>query len=141
PLAIELPGGKVWKPHNVGKSVGSLSIRDALVQSNNLATVRLAQAIGFEDIASVATHAGFEDVAPAPSIALGSPTISPSMLTAAYSAFAAGGMLAKPRLIDHVEDASGEFLWSSRPVRRRLLDQSVAFLVTDVLADAVRRGT
>ena len=142
PLVVRLDGGRTWKPRNVAdRSVGSVSLRDALVHSNNLATVRIAEAAGIEDIESLAARAGFGETAGGPSIALGAVTVSPADLTAAYTAFATGGTMVRPRLVDHIESADGSVVWSSSVERRPLVEPDVALLVTDVLVDAVRRGT
>ncbi|HSK76317.1 MAG TPA: PBP1A family penicillin-binding protein [Thermoanaerobaculia bacterium] len=142
-LRMRLPGGKVWEPQNfTGRYEGRVTLRDALVRSKNVPTVRLASAIGLGQVADVAREAGIEEpVTELPSMALGTVTVSPLELTAAYTAFANLGEAVAPRLVLRVEDERGRILWESRPDRRPALEPSVAYLITDVLAEALERGT
>lgn len=143
PLQVRMPDGQVWKPRNfTGRYEGRISMRDALVRSKNVATVRLASAVGLAGIADLAVDAGIEEpVAPVPSLALGSVTVSPLELASAYTAFATLGTAVEPRLLLRVEDENGKVLWRSRPERHEVLTPPVAFLVTDVLSEALVRGT
>lgn len=144
PLRIRMAGGQVWRPRNfTDEYEGTVKVRDALVRSKNVATVRLADAIGLRDVAQTAQGAGIEDeeVSLAPSMALGAVAVSPFELTSAYTAFATLGEMAEPRFLLRVEDLDGKVLWKSTPNRRRVLDAPVAYLITDVLAEALERGT
>lgn len=74
-------------------------------------------------------------------MALGTVDVSPLELARAYSAFAGLGERVEPRLVLRVSRPDGEVLWEVEPERERVLDPDIAYLVDDVLADAVRRGT
>jgi len=77
-----------------------------------------------------------------PALALGTVAVSPLELATAYTAFATLGDAVRPRLVLEVARPDGRRLWQAEaPERRRVLDPAVAFLVTDVLRDAVTRGT
>ncbi len=144
PLEIRFTGGEVWRPRNFGDSyLQSVTMRDALVQSRNVATVRLAESVGIERIADLAEQSGLPDVPLQPSSALGASSATPLELTRAYTAFANLGTQVSPRFILRVEDPDGEVLWSAddEVEGRQVLDPAVAFVVTDLLRDAVRRGT
>jgi hypothetical protein len=67
--------------------------------------------------------------------------VSPLELTSAYTAFASLGTAVEPRWILAVEDADGRVLWRSKPRRRQVLDPGVAYLITDVLSEALESGT
>ncbi|HKI05424.1 MAG TPA: PBP1A family penicillin-binding protein [Thermoanaerobaculia bacterium] len=143
PLRVKMPNGRFWTPKNFsGRYEGRVTVRDALVRSKNVATVRLADAVGYGEVSKLARQAGLDEpVAPMPSIALGAVAVSPLELTAAYSAFANLGDAVEPRLILRVEDEEGKVLWTSTPRRHSVLDPAVAYLVTDVLREALVRGT
>jgi penicillin-binding protein 1A len=143
PLRVRLPGGRMWEPKNFsGRYEGQVTMRDALVRSKNVATVRMASAIGLAQVASFAREAGIEEpVAELPSMSLGTVAVSPLELTSAYSAFAGLGEAVEPRLVLRVEDETGRILWQSRPSREPVLEPSVAYLITDVLSEALERGT
>lgn len=143
PLTVRLSNGQVWRPQNfTGRYEGSVTMRDALVRSKNVVTVRLASAVGIGDVASVTRAAGIEERVPeVPAAALGTIVVSPLELTSAYTAFANLGQAVEPRLVLKVEDEEGKVIWASKPERRKVLDPGIAFLITDVLAEALRRGT
>ncbi len=143
PLQVRMPDGQIWKPRNfTGRYEGRITMRDALVRSKNVATVRLASAVGLDEVADLALDAGIDEpVSPVPSLALGSVTVSPLELTSAYTAFATLGTAVEPRLILRVEDEDGKILWRSRPEKHEVLKPPVAFLVTNVLQEALVRGT
>jgi penicillin-binding protein 1A len=143
PLEMELAGGEVWAPRNFdGGYSGEVTLRDAAVRSNNVATVRLALAVGMGDVARTARRSGVRnDLHELPSLALGTAELSLLELTAAYIPFATLGRSARPRLIRLVEDSAGKVLWSPKVRSRKVMDEGVAYLVTDLLRDAVDRGT
>ena len=142
PLRVRLPGGRVWEPKNFsGRYEGRVTMRDALVRSKNVPTVRLATAIGLGQVAGVAREAGIEPVTQVPAMVLGTVAVSPLELTSAYSAFAGLGEAVEPRLVLRVEDEEGKVFWTSRPNRQQVLEPPVSFLITDVLSEALERGT
>jgi len=143
PLRVKMPNGTYWQPRNFsGRYEGRVTMRDALVRSKNVATVRLADAVGLGEVSKLARDAGLDEpVSPMPSIALGAVAVSPLELTSAYTAFASLGEAVEPRLILRIEDEEGKVLWTSTPRRHAVLDPAVAYLVTDVLSEALVRGT
>ncbi|HEX7182861.1 MAG TPA: PBP1A family penicillin-binding protein [Thermoanaerobaculia bacterium] len=143
PLQIRMAGGQIWRPRNFGgRYEGEVTLRDALVRSKNVVTVRLASAIGLDDVAGTAQTAGIEEPSTLlPSMALGAVPVSPLELTSAYSAFAGLGEGVEPRMILSIENLDGKVLWKSEPQRRRVLEPSVSYLITDVLSEALVRGT
>jgi 1A family penicillin-binding protein len=142
PFALPLSDGSFWEPKNFGDTYdGRVSVRQALVTSKNVPTVHLAEAVGRPVVASLAGRAGIEGVPLEPSMALGTVAVSPLQLTAAYTAFAAGGVRALPRLVLRVETMDHRVLWSSQPERAPVVDAGVAFLVTQALRDAIDRGS
>lgn len=143
PLQIRMPNGQVWKPRNfTGRYEGRVSMRDALVRSKNVATVRLAGSLGLDRVVDLARNAGIEEpISAVPSLALGTITVSPLELTSAYTAFATLGQAAEPRILLRVENQDGKVLWRSKPERHEVLQPAVAYLVTDVLSEALVRGT
>ncbi len=144
PLAIRLSRDDVWRPRNFGGSyLPAVTLRDALVESRNVATVRLAEAIGIDSVAALAERAGLPAVPRQPSAALGASSATPLELTSAYSAFANLGIAVRARFVLRVESPDGEVLWQAdqHPAGRQMVDPAVAYVLTDMLRDAVRRGT
>jgi len=143
---VSLPGrgpGEVWRPENFsGRFYGPTSLRDALVHSRNVVTVKLLRRMGIEPLRLLAARAGLDvpdDVGL--SIALGTAETDLLGLTRAYTAFANGGMMAECDLVTRVEDGSGRVLWRFSPRKARVMPAGTAELVRKILQDAVREGT
>ena len=143
PLTLTFTGGEVWEPRNFGDSyLPVVSVRQALVESRNVATVRLAETVGPGRVADVAEDFGLRRISTLPSAALGADTASPLDLTLAYSAFANLGERVEPRFILRVEDEDGNPIWEAgEPRRDEVIDPAVAYVVTDMLREGVRSGT
>jgi penicillin-binding protein 1A len=143
PLKVKLSSGQIWQPKNFSDRYdGQVTMRDALVRSKNVPTVRLADAVGLDQVVQAAHKAGIpETIATVPSMALGTVAVSPLELTTAYSGFASLGQAVEPRLLLRVEDEKGKVIWRSEPRRHAVMDPGVAFLVTDVLAESLVSGT
>ncbi|PYQ39739.1 MAG: hypothetical protein DMF77_20565 [Acidobacteria bacterium] len=144
PLQVSLGGRRSWSPKNFdGAFDGEITLRDALVRSKNVPTVRLAQDVGTHRIAELAEQAGIDPPIPEePSMALGTVAVSPVELTAAYTAFAGLGEGVRPRFVARVEGEDGHVLWQAdEPKRKHVLDAAVAYVITDALEDVLTRGT
>jgi penicillin-binding protein 1A len=142
PLRYTLGGGRVWEPGNYdGTYSGVVSLRDALVNSKNVATVRLAEEVGMSRVRGMAEQLGMGRLPSHPSVVLGTAEVTPLQLTAAYSTFATLGQRAEPRFVTRVVDRYGGTVWSQQPAVRRVLDPAVAFITTSLMQDVVNRGT
>ena len=144
PITVPTVEGANWSPRNYdGEFRGTVAMRQALVESLNVPTVRLAMAAGLEGMSRIAEIAGFSEPVPqVPAAALGTGSASPLELAVAYSAFSAGGFRPTPRVVTRIEDAGGEVTYrAGAPSVTEVLDPRVAYLVTDILEDAVRLGT
>ncbi|HYG61959.1 MAG TPA: PBP1A family penicillin-binding protein, partial [Thermoanaerobaculia bacterium] len=145
PLRVRLPGGRVWEPKNFTRQYdGEVTLRDALVRSKNVATVRLADAVGLGEVVQVAHAAGITEEGqddPLPSMALGAVPVSPLELTTAYTGFAGMGRAVEPRLVLSVDTLDGKRIWEPETEAHEVVKPEVAYLITDVLAEALERGT
>jgi penicillin-binding protein 1A len=107
-----------WRPVNYsGRFYGPTRLREALVHSRNLVSVRLLQDIGPGFAIAHARRFGFDaDRLPRNlSLALGSGTTTPLEMTRGFAVFANGGHLVEPYLIERVLDAEGELVEAARP--------------------------
>lgn len=144
PLDIRLDDGKVWSPKNFeNRYHHEVTLRNSIVHSKNVATVRVLQEAGLDNVRHVARKLGLpRDLPNVPALALGAADLSPLELATAYVPFATGGEAARPHTILRIENAeTGEVLWDASPRTRMVLDPRVAYLVTDVLSDVIDRGT
>jgi penicillin-binding protein 1A len=143
PIQIRLAGGQTWTPSNYGGDyAGRVTMRRALVQSRNIATVNLSEQIGLRATLDMARRLGLNAELPAvPSVVLGSAETNLLDLTSSYTTFATLGTHAEPRMIVRVEDRNGRIVWEEARRTQRALDPPVAFLTTSMLQDVVDRGT
>lgn len=135
--------GKEWKPRNYdGKYQGAIRLRDALIQSRNVVTVKLVDTIGVGRVVRMARSVGFKGEIPWDlSIALGSFSTTPLEITAAYGTFANQGVFLEPTAIKYITDSTGKTIYSHRPTAKHVLDPQTNFLITSILRDVVRQGT
>src|SRR5690606_11753286 len=110
---IELPGATLetpWTPQNDdGKFDGEVSLRQALVKSKNVPTVRVLRAVSVDFAHQYMEHFGF-DLARHPknyTMALGTGAVTPLQLAGGYAVFANGGYRVKPYLIARIQDGDG----------------------------------
>lgn len=119
PIVLEQADpSKSWRPReDSNKFFGPTRLREALVRSRNLVSVRLMREIGAEYTRNYVMRFGF-DKSQLPddlTLALGTAEVSPLQLAAGYATFANGGFAISPYYIDRIEDASGETLFSAEP--------------------------
>lgn len=139
---VSAPADPEWNPRNAhGEAQDRLTLREALIESNNAAAVNLQQAVGSRAVLRLAGDAGLSGLPDVPSLALGTGVVSPLDLTAAYTIFPAGGERVDPRgIVSVIDDGGVQVL--DRPVRRtRIISPEVAFQMTSMLRDVVDRGT
>ena len=135
--------GQEYTPNNYGQSFrGTVSLRDALTYSLNVATVKVAEMVGYGRVVEVAKKIGVDaNIQPTPAIALGAYEMTPLDVAAAYTVFANEGMRAEPLFIDRVVNSEGGALERNSIRTRQALDPRVAYLVTSILQDVINRGT
>ncbi|HEX8394023.1 MAG TPA: PBP1A family penicillin-binding protein [Longimicrobium sp.] len=143
PVTIQIAGGRPWQPKNyTGRYDGPITVRDALTRSKNTVTVQLAQQVGMGAVIQTAREMGIRTpIGSNPSTALGSSEVRPIELVGAYAAFANGGSVPTPYVIERVEDTEGEVLYRAEPRSARVIEPAAAFVLTSMLRDVVDRGT
>ena len=140
-VAIEASTG-VWIPRDERASGrDEMTLRDALLESNNAAAVLLQQQVGTGPVLQLATDLGVPDQPDVPSLALGSGLVTPLELTAAYAVFPNLGYRIRPRGIVSVENASGVIVHNTHIEKEQILREDVAFQMVTMLEDVVARGT
>jgi 1A family penicillin-binding protein len=135
-------GPEEWTPRNVHEGApDELTLRAALLESNNRAATMLQQQVGSGRVLRVASRAGLDDLPDVPSLALGSGLVTPLAITAAFSVFPNGGLAVRSRDILHVLDADGDTAFEQDPKTERVISPQVAFQMVSMLSDAIDRGT
>jgi penicillin-binding protein 1B len=135
--------GKEYTPDNYGEEFyGTVTVRDALIHSLNVATVKVAELIGYQRVVALARQMGLgSNIQATPAVALGAYEMTPIDVAAGYTAFAAGGVRAEPLFIRSVVSAEGDVEESAEPVTRAVLDPRVAYLTTSLMEDVINHGT
>jgi penicillin-binding protein 1A len=140
PISASGPSG-VWLPTGEHER-SEYTLRRALKVSSNRAAAQLLQQVGVSTALYYAHRLGIvSDLPMVPSLALGTGEVTLLELTAAYSAFANGGMVSSPRLITRVEDAEGKALWHAPERRSQAISPTTAYLMSSMLSDVVTSGT
>ena len=135
--------GNYYTPNNYHERfMGRVTVRDALTNSLNVATVKVAELIGYGRVVQVARKMGLGmNIQPTPSVALGAYEMTPIDVAAGYTTFATMGTRAEPQFLRIVVNADGTPLEKFTPQTHLVLDPRVAFLVDSLLKDVLNRGT
>ena len=154
---------EIWRPRNAsGKFYGPTRLREALVQSRNVVSVKLLQEVSIKDAKESLEKFGFykEELPNDLSLALGSYGASPLKNAELFSIFANGGKKVVPYYIDRIlfpdgneinfseekKSKTGDYLsqWfgtDEREVDNFSIDPRIAFMINDILKEAAQRGT
>ena len=142
PVQVDGPRGP-WRPRNYdGRSHGAVLLRDALVHSYNLATVRIGLDIGLERVRDTIRALGVSrPFASWPAMLLGTVELAPIEVNAMYQSLATGGLRQPLRAIRSVTDEHGRSLGRYSERSTRVADSNAVFLVTHALRGVLSEGT
>jgi penicillin-binding protein 1A len=118
PVVFKDRRGHLWRPQNdSGNFAGPMRIREALVQSRNLVSVRLLDAIGVDYARRYISHFGLDEALLPPnlSMSLGTASLPPIMVAAGYASFPNGGYRITPWFIDEVKDRNNTMVFKEKP--------------------------
>ncbi len=107
-----------WRPKNdSGQFRGPTRLREALVYSRNLVSVRLLRELGTPYVTDYVSRFGFDKRALPQNLtlALGTVQATPLEVATGYTVFANGGYRVYPYFIQRIENAAGEVVWQSKP--------------------------
>jgi len=118
PVVFRMRQGKVWRPQNdSGNFAGPMRLREALVQSRNLVSVRLLDAIGVDYARRYISHFGIDEALLPPnlSMSLGTASLPTIDMAGGYAVFANGGFRITPWFIDEVKDRDNKTIFKEKP--------------------------
>ena len=151
PLVIDLSqtGEELWQPKNFeGGFDGPMRMRQGLIKSKNLVSIRILQAIGLEYAQDYVTKFGFDKdkIRPFLTMALGAGSVTPMQLMSGYSVFANGGYRVMPYYIQRIEDGQGKVIAQASPIlagegAQQVIDVRNAFTMVNMMQDVVKHGT
>ena len=153
--------GKVLHDHH---GYGILSFREVIEKSSNIGTVKGAMRLGASNLYKTIRNFGFGDragiglageisgIVPSPknwsrssiiNIPIGQGVaVTPLQLVCAFGAIANNGMLMKPRILTHIDDADGKIIESYDPEAvRQVISKETSWQVRGVLEGVVAKGT
>jgi 1A family penicillin-binding protein len=139
---VSAPTDPEWNPRGAeGEQPDQLTLRGALLESNNPAAADLQQRVGSRAVLRLASDAGLGGLPDVPSLALGTGLVSPLDLTVAYTMFPGGGQVARPRSMTGVFDSGGRQVFDAPVERAQLISPEAAFQLASMLQDVIERGT
>ncbi len=149
-----------WAPENYGgRTYGPTRLREALIKSRNLVSVRVMQDVGLRRTINHLSTFGFKkDALPRDlSLSLGSANVTPVDMAKAYAVFANGGYLIEPYFVDRIEDSRGVVRYQTprkvvcesedcqlseyQSKASRVLEQRNAYIMSSMMQDVIRYGT
>ncbi|WP_108835696.1 penicillin-binding protein 1A [Tateyamaria sp. Alg231-49] len=164
PIEINTPQG-LWRPRNSSnKFYGPTPLRTGIERSRNLMTIRLAEEVGMDTVASYAERFGVYDyMSPFLANSLGSEETTLYQMVSAYAMFANGGERVQPTLVDRVQDRFGRTVYRHdergcndctqlasldagfgpriTSNRAQIMDPITAYQLTSMMQGVVERGT
>jgi penicillin-binding protein 1A len=142
PITLLTPEGE-WRPENYDHVFsGPLTIRNALARSVNLVAIQVLNKVGADTVIQYARKMGLNgDMAPVPSLAIGSFEATPMEMTAAYAILANKGIKATPYFIEKIVDKNGRVLETHTIEETEVLSSRTAFLMNSLMKTVVCCGT
>jgi len=143
PQDFAAPGQPSYIPGNFekGEYPGMVTAATAIEHSLNIATIALAQMVGYDNVASLARSAGVVNARGTPSVAIGTYDATPLDMAGAYTVFANSGVHLKPWILASVRNPQGDIVADFAPEARQVLDPRVAYLTQSLLEGVMARGT
>ena len=133
----------VWKPKNFDeKFQGPTTLRNGLVHSRNIITIKILQEIGVDYAASYAANMGITSpLTKNLSLALGTSGVTLQELVRAYGVLANEGKRVQPFFIAKIVDRTGHIFEEAQVKAEQVIDPRIAFMTSYVMQDVVESGT
>ena len=149
PITIKMEKGPDWVVDNYGgqKFGDELSVIDATIHSVNVVYAQLIMKVGAKNVEKLCNSMEIYDIGNNPAIALGGLDvgITPLDLSKVFSTLASCGIYNQPVCILKITDPQGNVLYEYDPdsnkANHRVLEEPVAYYVTQVLQRVINEGT
>jgi penicillin-binding protein 1B len=142
PTTFEFDGQEYTPGNFEHEFYGPVTLRKALAKSLNVATIKVAEMVGYNTVVNLAHRAGIsEDVKATPAMAIGSYDATPMEMAGAWTIFANHGVHVQPSFVSLVKEPNGKVLLDQKPVAKPVLDPRVDYLVVNMLEEVMRTGT
>ncbi len=121
---------------------GQVTVRQAITKSLNVATIKLADKVGYAKITELARRLGLnEQIQPYPAMAIGAFEVTPLEMVRAYTAFANGGWLSELKPLDKVCDRAMKVVFAPTGEPRQVISPQTAFMITSLMQSVINHGT
>jgi len=142
PTTFEFDGQEYTPGNFEHEFYGPVTLRKALAKSLNVATIKVAEMVGYSSVVNLAHKAGIsEDVKATPAMAIGSYDATPFEMAGAYTVFANGGVRVQPSFVSLVKEPNGKVLLDQKPQTKPVLDPRVTYLMVSMLEEVMQTGT
>ncbi len=143
PISFTDALGRVWSPANYdGKFKGVITLRQALTESRNVPTVRLASLIGIKNVVVTARRFGLAGpLEPYLPLALGACEATPLEMATAFTVFPDLGTQPKPYFIRRIEDYDHIKKEESIPQTHQVVEPNIAEMMLGLLQGVCQSGT
>src|ERR1700733_13504972 len=139
----EVSAAPNWHPDNSDReNHGVLPARNGLIFSRNTMTIRVGELATLDRVIAIGQSAGFARAIPhLPAIYLGAFESDLKDVTAAYSAFAAGGQRKEPYLIERIDDADENIIYQVHPSHKLAMPPAIAWMIAQSARGVIEHGT
>lgn len=144
PVVFTIAGSESYKPVNYdGRYHGKVTLRYALANSYNIPAVKVLSTVGIRDFAQHAKVMGIstwtDENRYGLSMTLGGLEVTMLDMATAFGVFANEGYKTDLNYILKLENSKGELLSSLSPNREKVIDEGVAYIISDILSDNAAR--
>ncbi|MDE3105693.1 MAG: penicillin-binding protein, partial [Acidobacteriota bacterium] len=135
--------GKEYTPGNFDRDEypGMVTAATAIAHSLNIATISLAEQVGYENVAALGRAAGIASARGTPSVAIGTYDATPLDMAGVYTIFANNGAHITPWLLSSVRNSRGDIVSDITPEAHQVLDPRVAYLTQKLMEGVLNYGT
>lgn len=143
PKVYPMEDGELWRPQNYDHEYkGTITIREALRASRNVATVKLCDAVGPKRVVWYARQMGITTpLEPYLSIAMGTSDVKLIDIVRAYAVFPNLGVKVEPIAVKKIVDRDGKIIEEAKTNKTEVLSPATAYVMTSLLQTVVDHGT
>ena len=144
PVTLMMEDGSRWTPGNFDGTIGGkYTLREGIRESINLIAVRAIMEIAPKNqVIEMAHRMGISTpIPPFESIALGTATVKPIEMTAAFGVYSNEGVYVQPTSILRIEDKDGNIIEENVSEKREVMSKETAYIMTSMLQDVVDHGS
>src|SRR5213593_3201049 len=136
-------GARTYEPNNYKQQYrGLVTARDALQNSLNVPTIKIAERVGYDRVARMANRLGLNaNIKGYPSVALGAFEVTPIEMAGAYTAFANEGLRMQPHALVRVTSVGGATNKAYTYQPQEVMRPELAYLMTHLMEGVISSGT